>query len=80
MDPDGRYYYIEIEVEHYQTLVTYDGVVYSRSGSTLQILDGQELERAVLKSTGLSWDAFESAEKLYMIWIILRLICFVKKQ
>ena len=63
MDPDGRYYYLEIEVEHYQTLVTYDGVVYSRSGSTLQILDGQELERAVLKSTGLSWDAFESAEK-----------------
>ena len=51
MDPDGRYYYIEIEVEHYQTLVTYDGVVYSRSGSTLQILDGQEIARFSNTST-----------------------------
>lgn len=59
MDFDGRYYYIEIVVEHYSGLVTYDGIAYTRSGSTLQILEGQELEKAVLKSTGLTWDAFD---------------------
>ena len=46
-DADGRYYYIEIVVEHYDYLVTYDGKAYTRSGSTLQLLEGQELERAV---------------------------------
>ncbi|MBR6268435.1 MAG: putative DNA binding domain-containing protein, partial [Selenomonadaceae bacterium] len=62
-DPDGRYYYLEIAVDHYPNLVTYNGVAYTRSGSTLQVLEGQELERAVLKSTGLSWDAFEASGK-----------------
>ena len=59
-DPDGRYYYLEIEVDHYPNLVTYNGVAYTRSGSVLQVLEGQELERAVLKSTGLTWDSFEA--------------------
>ena len=31
----------------YDYLVTYDGKAYTRSGSTLQLLEGQELERAV---------------------------------
>ena len=47
-DADGRYYYIEIEVEHYPRLVTYRGVQYTRSGSTLQRLESSDLERAVL--------------------------------
>ena len=62
-DPDGRYYYLEIVVDHYPNLVTYNGVAYTRSGSTLQVLEGQELERAILKSTGLTWDAFEAGGK-----------------
>ena len=56
-DPDGCYYYIEIEVPHYHNLVTYDGVAYVRSGSTLQVLEGRDLELAVIRSTGMSWDA-----------------------
>ena len=59
-DADGRYYYLEIVVDHYHNLVTYNGVAYTRSGSTLQVLEGQELEKAVLKTTGLSWDSFEA--------------------
>ena len=30
-DKDGRYYYLEIEVDHYPDLVTYDGVQIGRS-------------------------------------------------
>lgn len=48
-DEDGRYYYIEIEVEHYNVLVTYNGVQYTRSGSTLQTIEGADLEQAVLR-------------------------------
>lgn len=47
-DADGKYYYLEIEVKHYSHLVTYEGVQYTRSGSTLQRLEGSDLERAVL--------------------------------
>ena len=47
-DADGKYYYIEIEVRHYNNLVTYNGVQYTRSGSTLQVLEGKDLEQAVL--------------------------------
>lgn len=47
-DHDGRYYYIEINVEHYPRLVTYNGVQYTRAGSTLQIVEGAELERKIL--------------------------------
>ena len=57
-DSDGNFYYIEIEVSHYPNLVTYNGVAYTRTGSTLQVLEGQELERTVFQSTGLTWDAF----------------------
>ena len=47
-DEDGNYYFLEIEVKHYSHLVTYEGVQYTRSGSTLQKLEGQDLEMAVL--------------------------------
>ena len=47
-DADGKFYYLEIEVKHYPHLVTYEGVQYTRSGSTLQRLDAADLERAVL--------------------------------
>ena len=40
---------MEIEVEHHSTLVTYNGVQYTRSGSTLQIIEGAELEKAALR-------------------------------
>ena len=48
-DPDGNYYYLEIEVRHYSHLVTYHGVQYTRSGSTLQKLEGPDLETGILK-------------------------------
>lgn len=48
-DEDGRYYYLEIEVAHHTTLVTYNGVQYTRSGSTLQMIEGPELEEAALR-------------------------------
>lgn len=57
-DSDGRYYYIEIVVEPLQDLVFCDGIAYTRSGSTLQILSGLELEKAVMKSSGRTWDSF----------------------
>lgn len=57
-DSDGRYYYIEIIVEPLQDLVFCDGIAYTRSGSTLQILSGLELEKAVMKSSGRTWDSF----------------------
>ena len=49
VDDDGRLYYIEIEVDHYTVLVTYNGVQYTRSGSTLQVLEGADLEQAALR-------------------------------
>ena len=63
-DVDGRYYYIEIEVPQYHNLVTYEGVAYTRSGSTLQILEGRDLELAVIRSTGMSWDAVEVKDRM----------------
>ena len=62
-DHDGRYYYIEIEVDHYSNLITYNGVAYTRIGSTLQVLEGKELEKAVLRSSGKTWDDFEAGSK-----------------
>lgn len=37
-----------ITVKHYSDLVTYEGVQYTRSGSTLQKLEGLDLERTIL--------------------------------
>ena len=63
-DEDGRYYYIEISIAASPSLITYKGVAYVRSGSTLQILEGHELETAVLQSSGLKWDSFESKKQV----------------
>ena len=63
-DADGRFYYIEIEVEHYPGLVTYDGVQYTRSGSTLQKMEGLDLERTILQITGKKWDSFGTKVKI----------------
>lgn len=78
-DQDGRRYYIEISVAHYPNLVTYNGVAYTRSGSTLQILEGQELERAVLQSTGLTWDAFDATGRIFSDLDPVALAVFRKK-
>ena len=43
---------MEIDVEHYPDLVTYEGVQYTRSGSTLQRLEGLDLQRTILQIAG----------------------------
>lgn len=63
-DPDGRYYYLEIDVEHYPDLVTYEGVQYTRSGSTLQRLEGLDLQRTILQIAGKKWDSFGTRVKV----------------
>ncbi len=65
-DDDGRYYYLEIEVPHYGHLVTYDGKAYTRSGSTLQMLEGQDLEMAVNRIQARSRDSFY-VNKIYPV-------------
>ena len=60
-DSDGRFYYVEIVVDQLPYLVTYDGVAYARSGSTLQRLEGAELETVVLRNSGKRWDSFPSS-------------------
>lgn len=60
-DFDGRFYYVEIIVEQLPYLVTFDGVAYARSGSTLQRLEGAELETVVLRNSGKKWDSFPSS-------------------
>ena len=58
VDDDGRLYYIEIEVDHYTVLVTYNGIQYTRSGSTLQVLGGADLEQAALRLSDTRQDNF----------------------
>ena len=66
-DPDGKYYYIEIIVNHYDHLLTYDGKAYTRSGSTLQMLEGQDLERAVLSLSSKNQNSF-FVNKIYPVF------------
>ena len=53
---DGSLDYIEIVIEPYPHLVSYNGVVYKRSGSDLQTLDGIELQEFVMERSGIKWD------------------------
>jgi len=53
---DGQNEYIEIIVEKYPSLVSYRGRYHYRSGSTMRTMTGVELEKALLKSHGRSWD------------------------
>ena len=48
--------FIEIVVDKYPTLINYHGRYYYRSGSVLREIAGKELERALLKSQGRTWD------------------------
>jgi len=48
--------YLEIVVEKYPSLISYRGKYYYRSGSVLREITGKELDRALLKSQGRTWD------------------------
>lgn len=48
--------YLEIVVDKYPSLISYHGRYYYRSGSVLREIVGKELERALLKSQGRTWD------------------------
>ena len=52
---DGKDY-LEIVVDKYPSLISYHGRYYYRSGSVLREIIGKELERALLKSQGRTWD------------------------
>jgi len=52
----GKLEYLEIIVEKYPTLISYHGKYYYRSGSTMRTIIGKELDKALLKSQGLTWD------------------------
>jgi len=53
---EGEKDYIEIFVEKYPSLISYRGKYYYRSGSVLREITGKELDRALLKSQGRTWD------------------------
>ena len=48
--------YLEIVVEKYPFLISYHGWYYYRSGSVLREIVGKELDLALLKSQGITWD------------------------
>jgi len=53
---EGALEYLEIVVEKYPALISYHGVYYYRSGSTMRTITGVELDKALLKSQGRTWD------------------------
>ena len=50
--------YIEIVVDAYTSPISYKGRFYYRSGSTLQELKGEALQKLILQKTGKKWDGF----------------------
>jgi len=54
---DSEREYLEIAVEKYPSLISLRGKYYYRSGSTMRTITGVELERALSKSMGRTWDA-----------------------
>lgn len=48
--------FLEIIVEKYPSLISFRGKYYYRSGSTMREITGKELEKALLKSQGKTWD------------------------
>lgn len=54
---DGTREYISISVIKYPFAVSCDGKYYKRSGSTLQELNGFELQNFLLERAGKTWDA-----------------------
>lgn len=54
---DGTREYISISIIKYPFAVSCDGKYYKRSGSTLQELNGFELQNFLLERAGKTWDA-----------------------
>lgn len=53
---EGELQYIEIIVDKYPSLISYHGKYFYRSGSTMRTITGKELDKAILKSQGRTWD------------------------
>jgi len=53
---EGDLEYLEIIVDKYPSLISLRGKYYYRSGSTMREITGKELDRALLKSQGKTWD------------------------
>lgn len=71
--------YIEIVVDKYPSLISYHGKFYYRSGSVLREIVGRELERALIKSQGRTWDGV-SIPKLRVADLDQNAIIFFKKK
>jgi ATP-dependent DNA helicase RecG len=52
----GEIEYLQIVVDKYPSLISFRGKYYYRSGSTMREITGKELERALLKTQGRTWD------------------------
>lgn len=48
--------YLEIIVDKYPSLISFRGKYYYKSGSTMREIKGKELDKAMLKSQGKTWD------------------------
>ena len=53
---EGTLEYLQIVVEKYPSLISFRGKYYYRSGSTMREITGKELEKALLKTQGRTWD------------------------
>lgn len=53
---EGELEYLQIVVDKYPSLISFRGKYYYRSGSTMREITGKELERALLKTQGRTWD------------------------
>lgn len=53
---EGGLEYIEIAVDKYPSLISFHVKYYYRSGSTMRTITGKELDKAILKSQGRTWD------------------------
>ena len=52
----GELEYLQIIVDKYTSLISFREKYYYRSGSTMREITGKELERALLKTQGRTWD------------------------
>lgn len=48
--------YIEIIVDKCPSLISYHGKFFYRSGNTMRTIIGKELDKAILKLQGRTWD------------------------
>ena len=48
--------YLEVIVDKYPSLISFRGKYYYRSGGTMREITGKELDKAMLKSQGKTWD------------------------